>query len=152
MVERLQALPDAQSAATATSLPAGWSWDSTLYRGENQPPTAPGELRVALSQSISPDFFRAAGVPLVGGRFFISGDGPESPPVAIVSQNLAHRIWGNQEAVGKLGFCPCLAKTRKRRGFHDSGFLAWFALNTEKYASRLLDSRGIQKNPKAGTG
>src|SRR5262249_30391942 len=44
-----------------------------------------------------------------------------------------------------LGLCPSLMKRRKGRGFHEFGFLAWLALNTETYASRLFDSRGIQE-------
>jgi putative ABC transport system permease protein len=101
VLERLQALPGAESAASATSLPASWNWDWTQYRGDNQPPAASGELRTAVSQSISPDFFRVARVPLVGGRFFTTGDGPQSAPVAIVSRDLAHRVWGDQDAVGR---------------------------------------------------
>jgi len=101
VVARLEALPGAQSAATAISLPAGWSWDSTEYRGENQPPLAPGEMRTAISQSVSPDFFNALHVPLLQGRFFTAEDSAERTPVAIVSDNLARRIWGDQNPVGK---------------------------------------------------
>jgi putative ABC transport system permease protein len=101
LVSRLQALPGAQSAAAATSLPATWNWDMTEYRGEGQPPAAPGELRTAVSQSIAPDFFRTLRVPLIQGRFFTAQDGAGAPPVAVISQKLVRRIWPNQDAVGK---------------------------------------------------
>jgi putative ABC transport system permease protein len=101
VLARLQALPGVQSAALATSLPSTWSWDSTEYRGQDQPPAAPGELRVAISQSISPDFFRALRVPLLKGRFFTPQDGPHGAPVAVISHGLARRIWPDQDAVGK---------------------------------------------------
>jgi putative ABC transport system permease protein len=101
LVSRLQALPGAQSVAAATSLPASWSWDMTEYRGEGQPPPAPGELRTAVSQVISPDFFRTLRVPLVTGRFFTAQDGAGAPPVAVISERLARRIWSNQDVVGK---------------------------------------------------
>jgi len=101
LISRLQALPGAQSAAAATSLPSSWSWDMTAYRGEGQPPAAPGELRTAVSQSISPDFFRTLRMPLIKGRFFTDRDGASAPPVAVISEKLAHRIWPDQDAVGK---------------------------------------------------
>ncbi len=41
VVQKLQALPGAQCAAAVTSVPGSWSWDSTEYRGENQPPAGP---------------------------------------------------------------------------------------------------------------
>jgi putative ABC transport system permease protein len=40
-------------------------------------------------------------VPLVKGRFFTAQDGPEAPPVAVISAQLARRIWPNRDAVGK---------------------------------------------------
>ncbi|HEV2115492.1 MAG TPA: ABC transporter permease, partial [Terriglobales bacterium] len=97
----LQALPGVQSATAAASLPGSWSWTSTYYRGEDQPPAAPGEMRVAISQVVTPDFFRTLRVPLVSGRFFTQEDGPDAPPVALISQSLARRIWPDHDPVGK---------------------------------------------------
>jgi len=101
LLARLQALPGAQSAAAVTSLPASWSWDNTTYRAEGQPPAAPGELRTAMSQTVTPDYLRTLRVPLISGRSFTTGDGPDAPPVAMISERLARRIWPNQDAVGK---------------------------------------------------
>jgi putative ABC transport system permease protein len=101
LIQKLQALPGAESAATVTSVPASWNWNSTEYRGEDQPPPAPGEMRHAISQSIAPDYFRALKVPLLKGRFFSTLDGPETTPVVIVSESLAHRIWRDQDPTGK---------------------------------------------------
>ena len=101
LLSRLQALPGAQSAAVAATLPASWSWDTTTYRGEGQPPAAPGELRTALAQTVTPDYWLALRVPLLKGRYFTTQDGPDAPPVAVISAQLARRIWPNQDAVGK---------------------------------------------------
>jgi len=98
---KLQALPGAESAAAATSLPGSWTWDSTEYRGEDQPPAAPGELREAISQPVTPDFFRTLHIPLLEGRVFTPQDGPEAAPVALVSERLARRIWPHQDPVGR---------------------------------------------------
>jgi putative ABC transport system permease protein len=101
VLANLQALPGVESAAAAASLPGSWSWTSTEYRGADQPPAAPGEMRVAISQVATPDFLRTLRVPLLNGRFFTREDSADAPPVAVVSQRLAHRIWADHDPVGK---------------------------------------------------
>jgi len=101
VIEKLRALPGVESAAAATSLPSGWSWNWTEYTAEGQAPAAPGEMRTAVMQSVSPDFFYALRIPLLRGRLLGSEDGPNAPPTVVVSQSMANRIWANQNAVGK---------------------------------------------------
>jgi putative ABC transport system permease protein len=50
---------------------------------------------------VSPDFFMAAGTPLLAGRFFSHMDGPEAPPAVIINDALARRLWPSGEAVGR---------------------------------------------------
>jgi putative ABC transport system permease protein len=101
VIEKLQALPGVDSAAALTSLPSGWGWNRTEYTAEGQPPAAPGEMRVAVWQSITPGFFRALRIPLLEGRLLTAQDGPDAPLVIVISQSMAHRIWGSQDAIGK---------------------------------------------------
>jgi len=101
VIEKLQALSGVDSAAAVTSLPSGWSWNRTEYTAEGQPPAAPGEMRVAVWQSITPGFFRALRIPLLEGRLLTAQDGPDAPLAIVISQSMAHRIWGSQEPVGK---------------------------------------------------
>ena len=58
-------------------------------------------MRVAVSQSVTPDFFRALRIPLLRGRLLSGQDGPDSPPSVVVSQSMANRIWRGQDPVGK---------------------------------------------------
>jgi len=101
VIEKLRGLPGVESAAATTSLPSGWSWNWTEYTAEGQAPAAPGEMRGALSQSVSPDFFRALRIPLLRGRLLTSQDGPNAPASVVVSQSMANRIWASQDPVGK---------------------------------------------------
>jgi len=101
VIEKLQALPGVDSAAAVTSLPSGWGWNRTEYTAEGQPPAAPGEMRVAVWESISPGFFRALRIPLLGGRLLTAQDGPDAPLAVVISQSMAHRIWPSQDPVGK---------------------------------------------------
>jgi putative ABC transport system permease protein len=50
---------------------------------------------------VTPDFFRALRVPLVEGRFLAPEDGPNAPLVVAVSENMARRVWPDQDPVGK---------------------------------------------------
>jgi putative ABC transport system permease protein len=101
VIEKLQVLPGVDSTAAVTSLPSGWGWNQTEYTAEGQPPAAPGELRVAVWESITPGFFRALRIPLLEGRLLTAQDGPDAPLAIVISQSMAHRIWANQDPVGK---------------------------------------------------
>ncbi len=51
-------------------------------------------------RSVSPDYFRTLGIPLVTGRLFTAADGPGAPEVALVNQSLARRYWGDSSPLG----------------------------------------------------
>jgi predicted permease len=49
----------------------------------------------------TPDYFASMGIRLQAGRGFSPADRPGTPLVAIVSDNLAARLWPGQNAIGK---------------------------------------------------
>jgi len=53
------------------------------------------ELRTA-----NPEFFRAAGIPLLSGRAFASTDGPTAGKVVIINKTLADRYFPDEDPVG----------------------------------------------------
>jgi predicted permease len=54
------------------------------------------ELRTA-----GPEYFRAAGIPLVRGRAFAATDGPGSGKVVIINQTLADKFFHGEDPIGK---------------------------------------------------
>jgi putative ABC transport system permease protein len=48
-----------------------------------------------------PEYFRTFDIPLLRGRGFLATDGPDAPPVVIVSRAVAERFWPGQDPVGK---------------------------------------------------
>jgi predicted permease len=52
-------------------------------------------------RAASAGYFAAMGIPLIRGRLFQEGDGPDSSHVAVVSQSLAKRYWPNDDPIGK---------------------------------------------------
>jgi hypothetical protein len=88
LVQHLKYLPGLEVATTVSSLPSGWSWTSVPYTAEGQLPLAPGEVRMAVSQSVMPDFFRTLRVPLLAGRPFSRFDGPDTDRVVVITRAL----------------------------------------------------------------
>jgi predicted permease len=55
----------------------------------------------AAFSSIAPDYFAAMGIDLVRGRDFGAADRAGSPPVVIVNETVARRLWPDGGAIGK---------------------------------------------------
>jgi len=52
-------------------------------------------------QFVSPSYFATIKIPVLRGRAFAEADRYGSPPVAIVNESLAHRLWPGGDAIGK---------------------------------------------------
>jgi putative ABC transport system permease protein len=101
VVERVQALPEVETAAASTNFPL-WSNDSGPFRVESQSAPQPNDLNVyAECPKITPDYFRVVGIRLLQGRTFTWTDDENSPEVAIVSEGMARRYWPGEDAIGK---------------------------------------------------
>jgi putative ABC transport system permease protein len=55
----------------------------------------------AASIAVSPGFFHVLGVPILNGRSFADDDDRTRPPVAVVSQSLARRLWPDGPVLGR---------------------------------------------------
>jgi putative ABC transport system permease protein len=53
-------------------------------------------------ESISPDYAKAMGVPLVKGRVFDEQDDAAAAQVAMVNQATVRRFWPNEDPIGKI--------------------------------------------------
>lgn len=67
---------------------------------ESQPVTA-GNIPRTKFTSVSPDYFRVLGAPLVRGRFFTQADEIEKPLVALVDESFVHRFFNNADPIGQ---------------------------------------------------
>jgi len=97
--ERLESLPEVEAVALANKIPLGGGGTTTLLVGDmvdgrRRPVEVPWNL-------VAPDYFRTLGVPLLHGRLFDSGDRPEEPRRAIVSEAMARAFWGRTDVVGE---------------------------------------------------
>ena len=100
-LENLAVIPGVRFAITAKGFPFSGLRDDGPYWTEGHLDASASAQRVAVLQSISPDYFRALGVPLTEGRGFRDSDGPDAAPVAIVARRLARAEWPNSRAIGQ---------------------------------------------------
>jgi len=53
------------------------------------------------NNEVGPDYFRTMGIPILAGREFEASDRKGAPEVAILNENLARRLFGDRNAVGR---------------------------------------------------
>jgi putative ABC transport system permease protein len=95
LMERLKNQPGVQSVAAAGDK-AG-----LRITVENRQTGAEDDYPRVSLQGVSPDYFRALGVPMLRGRAFTESDALESPSVAILPESLAKRCFPNENPIGK---------------------------------------------------
>jgi predicted permease len=99
--DRVKARPGVRDAAVSSFIPMGYENSSTSV-------FLPGQISTDKSvdnifyNSVQPEYFRTAGVPVIQGREFAGTDRATSPRVAIVNEAFAKKIWPGQNAIGKV--------------------------------------------------
>ncbi|HXG65183.1 MAG TPA: ABC transporter permease [Blastocatellia bacterium] len=99
LFERIGQIPGVTAAGGISKLPmagGGGGGNGTFWIENNPALTGNAEYRQA-----SQGYFAAMGIPLLRGRLFEPGDGPDSPPVAVISQSLAQKMWPDEDPIGK---------------------------------------------------
>jgi putative ABC transport system permease protein len=99
-LRRLDALPEIQSAAVVSELPALADSRSGSVIVEGQPAPSPARPLMAEVRVISEDYFRAMAMPVRLGRAFAPHDNADSLPVAIISEGAARHFWPGQDPLG----------------------------------------------------
>jgi putative ABC transport system permease protein len=98
---RVRAVPGAQSAALAHSLPIqGTNW-SGVFVAADKPAPSRADMPETDRLLVSSNYFEMMGMRLLRGRLFTAADTPESAPVIIINETLARRIWPGEDPIGK---------------------------------------------------
>jgi putative ABC transport system permease protein len=99
MVEHIQAIPGVENAGIIGDLFISNSREQVVTV-ERDDGTVSERLRFATDE-VTANFFKAIGTPLLRGRFFSIGDGPDAAPVAIINDAMARRAWPGHDPVGR---------------------------------------------------
>ncbi len=98
LVDRTRALPGAESVGLARFVMLGGANASVHATAADGDP----DVRIsAATNVVDPSYFRTMKIELAEGRFFDEGDVDGSPPVAVVNETLAERLWPRRSAVGR---------------------------------------------------
>ncbi len=106
LTEQLRALPGVVSAVDAWGVPTGADGSDGGYAipdyGQNMDQ---GALPDAIFSLAGPGYFQAMRIPFLRGRDVTAADTYGSQPVALISEALAHRSFGNENPIGKRIIC-----------------------------------------------
>jgi putative ABC transport system permease protein len=103
LLERVRAVPGVQGAAAGSNLPLGLGggWGKNFSIEGHPPASSLSQVPNVEFMLVSPDYFRTAGIKLLGGREFTAQDTESAQQVAIISETVAQRFFANEEPVGK---------------------------------------------------
>lgn len=101
LVRRVETVPGVRGATVSLTLPAGVKWAIPIQAIGQQPVPVHQRMQVRL-QSVTPGYFHTMKIPFRRGREFIARDNVEAaPPVAMINESLARRLWPAQDPVGQ---------------------------------------------------
>ena len=109
LLAQVQAQPGMQDTAVAVPLPIVNGKINLGFDIVGAPPASAAESRLADYASVSPEYLRVMGIPLLAGRFFNQQDILSAPRVSVISKTFAQRYFPNQDPIGKrlnFGFPP----------------------------------------------
>ena len=101
IVPKLGALPGVESAGAAFPMPFSNNDWGSIFSIVGQPPRPPGQELEASHLTVTPDYFRAMGTPLLRGRVFNARDTKDSLSVVIVNDVLAQRFFPGGNAMAQ---------------------------------------------------
>jgi predicted permease len=98
--ERIERIPGVVSVGGTTRLPLGSTSVTTSLDIQGKPRAAADLPEVELRRSLH-NYFAAMGIPILRGRGFTAADGPASPPVVVINQTLARRLFAGEDPIGQ---------------------------------------------------
>jgi putative ABC transport system permease protein len=116
LLRRIQARPGLRDTAVAVPRPIVDGFVNLGFDIAGNPPVSAGSSRTADYVSVSPEYFRVMGIPLMAGRFFDQHDNSSAPRVTLISEAMARHYFPNQDPLGKrliFGFPPDGAAERE---------------------------------------
>ncbi|HET7621870.1 MAG TPA: FtsX-like permease family protein, partial [Gemmatimonadaceae bacterium] len=98
---QLAALPGVSAVGIGSNMPLRTSGITLDIKADGHP-VAPGQAQPHSEyRTASPDYFSAAGIPLLQGRAFTSTDRAGSARVVVLNKTLASQLFPNQDPIGQ---------------------------------------------------
>ncbi len=100
LLEKVSALPGVQAAGASHSMPLGGDY-VLAFKIQGRPPLPPGAGQSTNFYSVSADYFKTMGIPLLRGRLLTERDAKDSPHVAVINETMAKNLFPDENPVGK---------------------------------------------------
>jgi predicted permease len=100
LIEHIEALPGVQEAGATSNLPLRGTWWRRLTI-EGFPILSVEQAPMINHNVITPDYFKAMGIPILMGRDFTNADTHNGLKVTIIDELMAREYWPNQSPLGK---------------------------------------------------
>jgi predicted permease len=101
LLERLRSLPDVEAAAIATIVPLDLHGiPARTFTVEGRVRTESGQDR-AITNTVTPDYFKVMGIPLLEGNDFAEIRDKAAPAQAIVNEEFVRRYLNGADAIGR---------------------------------------------------
>jgi len=100
VLQKISAVPGVQDAGLINTLPLD-KGPTTGFRVDGRPITTPDKWPGANYRAVSPNYFRAMGIPVLQGRAYTDRDTTNTPLVMIVNQKLADEEFAGENPIGK---------------------------------------------------
>jgi putative ABC transport system permease protein len=101
VLRRVEHVPGVRSAGLVSQLPLSGDFDTHGIHAKDKPSANPETDPSADRYSVSFDYLRTMGIPILRGRGFDAKDREGSAPVVLVNGALARRIWPGEDPLGK---------------------------------------------------
>jgi putative ABC transport system permease protein len=101
LLERVRRLPGVSAAAICNNAPFDHNeWDSSFHI-IGTPPDPPGQEPISEMAIVSPDYFRALGMPILRGRNFGPEDVSGRPGTVVIDELAAQKSFSGIDPIGK---------------------------------------------------
>jgi predicted permease len=101
VLDRIGTIPGVEAVGVTDALLLNDTHTENVFSDQAADQRPPNAVTTAFMYQVSPDYLRAEGTTLVAGRNFTWHDDANSPKVAIVNSEFAHKLFGSVEnAIG----------------------------------------------------
>jgi len=102
LLDRVLQFPGVEAAGYASTTPlSGYQQDSSVFSQQATDFRESREEFETYHYEVSPGYLAASGIPLLAGRDASFSDTTNTPPVAIVNQEFARRLFRGEQVVGR---------------------------------------------------
>jgi putative ABC transport system permease protein len=101
LLEKVRTLPGVETVGATSGVPLSRDDFVLAFKIQGQPELPPEASQSTNYYSISADYFKAMGIPLLRGRVFNERDIKDSLPVAVINETMAKKVFSDEDPIGK---------------------------------------------------